>query len=603
MNEASLWESDVMASSRPADLQKLMIRLVRDIESLYGPSRLTSLVGFSRLIPANLGMAKADAMANSFNDWLFRVTKRAVALAERRATEVVKATADYVISSGGATGRTFSTSAIEQQFKDRVAKYIESDASDLRPFIQTAVYQWISQKAPIQSLRDALAEIVQRASWQSARTVRTEMQNAYVLLVKSSAARDGQSVVERVITPSACDECKRRAGDHPANDPDAYWTHPNCACTFVLKGEIKMPVIKMLEVEFSGITEDTPSEDGLVYQDGLLFRSGEYMDKSFSITPEEMRRAAADFKPVPIDIEHMSTVFDGKLGHLVKVWVEEDGAVLRGRVALQPWIKKALGDSPIKVSTTWDRANKTLSRLALVNNPRVSDAVLMVAFSESPLASPKQENIGMSAVNGFWSAFMDRIFGEGGSGESQTADAGKGATFAGPQGQNAPVVGQSAPPPSESTKAGFESSAEFAAMSAELKRVREDGFNSRVDGLVAAHVQSGQVFPAEQEALKQTLKQALVDDHAHPQEVAFSVGTEQRKGGRFDSLVASLQQRPKHLLAGELVDSGGNLTALFAKEKSEPLPGLSDQRRKELLGASSLGEIVLKIHKGEQQRP
>jgi hypothetical protein len=121
-------------------------------------------------------------------------------------------------------------------------------------------------------------------------------------------------------------------------------------------------------------------KDGLVYRNGLIFRSGDYPDKQFSLSPNELRRAAEKFSdPLDIDLEHVPTPLDGKLGRLMAVESNEDGTELHGVVAIPKWLDAILPKH--KVSASWDRAKKTLAGLALVRHPRVSDAALMAAFA------------------------------------------------------------------------------------------------------------------------------------------------------------------------------------------------------------------------------
>lgn len=120
----------------------------------------------------------------------------------------------------------------------------------------------------------------------------------------------------------------------------------------------------------------------VVYRTGLVFRAGDYPDKDFAMTPEELSAAVEAFnEPLPIDLEHVPTLLDQKLGELVSVEASEDGSELHGIVALPKWLDAVLPER--KVSATWDRATKTLAGLALVRNPRVSDAALMAAFGEA----------------------------------------------------------------------------------------------------------------------------------------------------------------------------------------------------------------------------
>lgn len=121
-------------------------------------------------------------------------------------------------------------------------------------------------------------------------------------------------------------------------------------------------------------------KDGLVYRDGLIFRSGNYPDKNFALTPAELKKAAEVFSDsLDIDLEHVPTPLDGKLGQLIAVEANDDGTELHGVVAIPKWLDSILPKH--KVSASWDRVTKTLAGLALVRHPRVSDAALMAAFA------------------------------------------------------------------------------------------------------------------------------------------------------------------------------------------------------------------------------
>jgi hypothetical protein len=119
-----------------------------------------------------------------------------------------------------------------------------------------------------------------------------------------------------------------------------------------------------------------------VVREGKIFEAGNYPDKNFEMTPDELRRAAAAFQPVPLDLEHTPTVLDGKLGTLEAVRVSADGRTLFGTVRLPRWLDDLLKDGERKVSCTWTAATKRLQKLALVMNPRVSDAALMTCFAQ-----------------------------------------------------------------------------------------------------------------------------------------------------------------------------------------------------------------------------
>lgn len=136
-------------------------------------------------------------------------------------------------------------------------------------------------------------------------------------------------------------------------------------------------------VDFA-LDKSKDSKDGkYVLKTGLLFRAGKYEDKDFELTPDELKNAVNDFKPVPLDIEHVPSILDGKLGTLQAVTASEDGSELYGTAMVPKWLAEETAGEPIKVSCTWNRKNKKLEKLALVRNPRVTDAALMAAFTAS----------------------------------------------------------------------------------------------------------------------------------------------------------------------------------------------------------------------------
>jgi hypothetical protein len=139
------------------------------------------------------------------------------------------------------------------------------------------------------------------------------------------------------------------------------------------------------DADEAGAALDTAgfAEDGdyILYKDSLLFRCGAYPDKDFSLTPEEAWAAVEQFKePVPVDLEHVPTILDSKLGEVREIRLSDDGEEIRGTVAIPKWLDAVLDEGSRKVSATWDRATKTLQKLALVRSPRVADAALMSAY-------------------------------------------------------------------------------------------------------------------------------------------------------------------------------------------------------------------------------
>jgi hypothetical protein len=138
----------------------------------------------------------------------------------------------------------------------------------------------------------------------------------------------------------------------------------------------------------------SPDADGdfILYRDSLLFRAGDYPDRQYSMTPEELWAAVEQFEgPVRNELEHFNTqgnltILDGKLGEVREVRLSDDGTELRGTVAIPKWLD-GIWKAPAKqISAVWDRETKRLLRLGLTIKGRVSDAALMAAFSA---AQPK----------------------------------------------------------------------------------------------------------------------------------------------------------------------------------------------------------------------
>lgn len=148
----------------------------------------------------------------------------------------------------------------------------------------------------------------------------------------------------------------------------------------------------MANIEFN-LDSSAFAEEGYVYRKGLIFRAGQYSDKGFEMTPEELLTAANEFEPVPLDVEHIPSIFDSKLGSLLAVEPSDDGWELYGVAKIPKWLNDIHGENePIKVSCTWQRDTKKLNRLALVRNPRVGDAALMAAFTANEIQSSTSED-------------------------------------------------------------------------------------------------------------------------------------------------------------------------------------------------------------------
>jgi len=149
-----------------------------------------------------------------------------------------------------------------------------------------------------------------------------------------------------------------------------------------VKAETKYVAVFSTERLFSAFKEK--ASDGTVIRRGKVFESGDFPDKDVSFDEADLDRAVSTFAPVDNDLEHASTILDGHLGRLEKVW--RKGAELFGEVHLPAWLDEAIGDEKIKVSLAFDRAKNIVGN-GLVLRPRIADAAIMSAFSSS-LPSP-----------------------------------------------------------------------------------------------------------------------------------------------------------------------------------------------------------------------
>ena len=124
----------------------------------------------------------------------------------------------------------------------------------------------------------------------------------------------------------------------------------------------------------------------VVYPQAVLFRAGSYPDKGVDITPEDLKRAAAEFSaPVRGNAEH-TKFLDGRACELRRVYVDpQNPAYLRGEVAVPSWLDRQLNDDEKRVSAVFDLTTNppTFRRVDLTATPRIPEAQLIAAFAAS----------------------------------------------------------------------------------------------------------------------------------------------------------------------------------------------------------------------------
>lgn len=133
-----------------------------------------------------------------------------------------------------------------------------------------------------------------------------------------------------------------------------------------------------------------------IYPNARLFQAGEYPDKAFSLSPEEMWLACEQFTPVTGNIQH-TDYLKGRACEVRSIRLADgDPFALLGEVAVPLWLDENLEGHEKRLSCEWDRESKTLAGIALCVNPRVEDAALMTA--EATFASKHQTSHGVQSL-------------------------------------------------------------------------------------------------------------------------------------------------------------------------------------------------------------
>lgn len=149
----------------------------------------------------------------------------------------------------------------------------------------------------------------------------------------------------------------------------------------------------------------------------LLFETGDYPDKEFSMTPEEGQEVYDDFmknvKEVPVPISHKATVLDAhngsKLNHIEYKIIERDGKrigqFINGKVLLESYLDPFLTkEKTWGLSARFENKEGKLKRLvhaALVPNPRIEKARIAAGSDfEKALAEFAKEMVAGATIPG-----------------------------------------------------------------------------------------------------------------------------------------------------------------------------------------------------------
>jgi hypothetical protein len=394
-----------------------------------------------------------------------------------------------------------------------------------------------------------------------------------------------------------------------------------------------------------------------VVRTGKIFQAGSYTDGQgipFEMTSEELAAAAASFTSVPLDLDHTVTILSGKLGALTRVKVDENG-VLFGEVALPKWLDDVAGRNtdgtpkPIKVSTTWDRGSKTLTKLALAVNPIIEDAEIVAAFAQfagarhsvkdmrdiqaihdkahemHDLAASQGANCGKAKMSQPKTgvAMQDErtivqkikeMLGISGQGEGAAANLSATATGVAAGGQGG------AQPGNVTTGAQQDAALLARAEAAEnkLKTERDERISAQAAAFASQVIIDRRAFPTEKDSIIADYKINATDDANSPtNEVRFSVQSvvdgkvviEPKKGTRVDAMKARYEARPQHQLTTPTIPS--NATLIFSDttggqgggqqgaQGGQPVK-ISDERKQALMSHTDVGKQAFKAASTER---
>jgi hypothetical protein len=334
------------------------------------------------------------------------------------------------------------------------------------------------------------------------------------------------------------------------------------------------------EATFSGT-----NPNDLVYRTGKIFEAGEYPDKGFSLTEDEMDAAIQKFEEAPLDIEHMPTVLDGQLGKLTKVFRGEKAGDLMGTVAMPRWLDEALQKTGRKVSTTWSKLTKEIKGLALVLNPRVPDAALMSDVMSAFTASHTEEGSGKPITIAELEITLSK--GENMDPKTQT---------------------QTQEPEVDFAAKFAEMQAQIEKTNAENARLRARDRDREAEKLAKEMISSFRALPADEGNLISLFSQALIDDETDSKPAGLATfGVAKTQTNRVTALKVFLTSRPsfEHLTKEGIETKVQDGQILLSRatpppvdEDGESTEEPDDSRVAELLGHTTFGSEVAASRKG-----
>ena len=343
---------------------------------------------------------------------------------------------------------------------------------------------------------------------------------------------------------------------------------------------------------------------------GKIFESGEWPDRDFALSPQELAAAAQAFKPVPIDVEHIDSIFDGKLGHLTEVEARDDNNTLFGTLTMPRWMENVI-DTSTKVSCTWDTATKRLLSLALVQRPGIEDAeVFEAAFT----AIETQQGGIMPFVDDL-AQRLAQIWGhtppvtpvaptepqqtepsdppkDGGAGDA-------GTTQVHYHINNTPFAPTE--PATQEPQAGQQPEADpnvtqlqavVQQQQQQIQAIQEQYLAAQAAQFANSVILDRRAQPAEFQSIVTDYMQSARDDMQHPTQVSFTADGKSQQGSRVDLCKARYAARPQHNLTFDQLNIPESVQVLF-NNGSEPKEEKDKYTNDELLGMTTYGRGML----------
>lgn len=362
----------------------------------------------------------------------------------------------------------------------------------------------------------------------------------------------------------------------------------------VIEQRTYTPVVSSFAVDLS-IASFSQVNDDMIEVSGKIFEIGNFPDKDFSLSLEEAQQAIKSFAVAPLDYEHVPGPLDGKLGELTGVWLGDDNKSIFGKAQMPTWLHKALDSASIKVSATWDRATKQIKALAIVNNPRISDAALVAAFAGSRHSSKDQKDlqdmhdlsVSLGAMCG--NAKMNN------ENSNQTMSIKEKIYRAVFKVKDTESVqdqkkheDEKMPDNDQQNTQNVDFAAKIAELEKQVKDQKIKAWKAEAESFADKMISSFHAMPHERDLIVAQFLQAATDDDSTPATITFNIGTEQKSGSRVDAFKAAHEARTAHKELSQ--ESTFTMLGSDGKSSAEDEAELNELRKMTPLGKATISK-------------